>query len=424
VHVPILARVEGEGALHLRIRGNVIEELRLRIYEPPRLFEKFLEGRHYSEIPDLVARICGICPVAYQVSAANAIESLFGVELEPQIRALRRLLYCGEWIESHALHIHMLAAPDYFGYDSVIAMARDHHEVVERGLRLHALGNAIMTMLGARAVHPVGLCIGGMHRAPTEAEVAAMLERIEAALAAAAGLVAWCAEIAVPASEQQFVSVGLRAEQGYGIEAGRIVSDRGLDIAASAYEDHFAEEHVPYSTALWSALDGKPYLVGPLARMNLNFDRLPAELTASLAQTGIRWPSSNMFHSMTARAAEIYYALLEARRLMTEYRSPKRSTVAVSPRPGVGYGVSEAPRGVLWHRYEFDVDGRVVSARIVPPTSQNQARIEEDLHASLLAFGLDHDEDALRLHCEKVIRNYDPCISCATHFLRLTTERL
>jgi sulfhydrogenase subunit alpha len=424
VHVPILARVEGEGALQLRIRGDVIEELKLRIYEPPRLFEKFIEGRHYSEIPDLVARICGICPVAYQISAANAIESLFGVEVDPVVQALRRVLYCGEWIESHALHIHMLAAPDYFGHASVFEMAREHPEVVERGLRLHALGNGLMTMLGARAVHPVGLCIGGLHRAPSQTEVESMLARIDASLCDAEALVRWTGSIPLPADDQKFESVALRAENGYAIESGRIVSDGGLDIAAADYEACFSEHQVAYSTALWSLLDGHAYLVGPLARMNLGSGALPAPVADALSETGIGWPSRNMFHSMTARAAEIHLALLEARRLLSNYRPPVRSVAPVDPRAGIGYGVSEAPRGILWHRYEIDPEGRVAGARIVPPTSQNQARIEEDLRASLQAFGLDHDEDALRLHCEKVVRNYDPCISCATHFLRLNIERL
>jgi len=251
-----------------------------------------------------------------------------------------------------------------------------------------------------------------------------MLGRIDAALPDAAALVSWSAAIPMPADEQQFVSVGLRIDAGTAIESGRIVSDRGLDIEARAYEEHFTEHHVPHSTALWSLLGARPYLVGPLARINLNFDRLPAPVSAALAATGVNWPSANMFHSMTARAGEIYFALLEARRLLSDYRRPERSVAPVVPRAGVGYGVSEAPRGILWHRYQIDAEGRVAAARIVPPTSQNQARIEEDLHASLRAFGLDHDEDALRAHCEKVVRNYDPCISCATHFLRLTTERL
>ncbi|MGE0387318.1 MAG: Ni/Fe hydrogenase subunit alpha [Gammaproteobacteria bacterium] len=423
IHVPILARVEGEGALHLRIRGGTIEDLRLQIYEPPRLFEKFLEGRSFEEIPDMVARICGICPVAYQVSAANAVERLFGVDIGERARALRRLLYCGEWIESHALHIHMLAAPDFFGCNSVLELARSHPDEVRRGLLLHGLGNDLMALVGARAVHPVGLAIGGFHRAPDARAASELLGRLRAALPEAESLVRWVASIPVPDDDQRFACVALRGGAGYAIENGRIVSDTGLDIDADAWESRFAEHQSPYSTALWSTLDGAPYLVGPLARLNINLDRLPAATRALLDATGVAFPSRNMFRSMLARAVEIHLAILESIRILDGYEPWSPPAAPVAPRAGVGFGVSEAPRGVLWHRYEFDAGGLVRAARIVPPTSQNQARIEADLAASLTAFGLERDDAALRLHCEKVIRNYDPCISCATHFLRLTVDR-
>jgi len=423
IHVPALARVEGEGALHLRIRGGQIEELALQIYEPPRLFEKLLEGRSYEEVPDLVARICGICPVAYQISAVNALEDAFGVQPGPWVQAMRRVLYCGEWIQSHCLHIHLLAAPDFFGYESVIAMVRDHPEVVRRGLSLQALGNDLMRLLGARSVHPVGVRVGGFHHAPHPDEARAMLARLRASLADTQALVRWSASLGVPDDRQEFVSVAMRHAQQYPIESGFIVADDGLAIEARQYEEHFAEEQVAHSTALYSRYHGRPYLVGPLARLNLNRDRLAAPVQQLLAQTGLTWPSANMFNSIVARAIEVHFAVAEAARLLEHYALPAAPAVAVTPRAGIGYGCSEAPRGLLWHRYRVDGEGRVVEARIVPPTSQNQARIEQDLRLSLQAFGIEHEDEQLRLHCEKVIRNYDPCISCATHFLRLDVQR-
>lgn len=423
IHVPILARVEGEGALHLRIRGDTIEELKLQIYEPPRLFEKFLEGRSYEEIPDMVARICGICPVAYQMSAVNALESLFGVDPGPWVRAMRRVIYCGEWIESHSLHIHLLAAPDFFSYSSGIDMARHFPQEIRRGLMLQGLGNELMRMLGARSVHPVGIKVGGFHHAPHPYEVKTMLDKLHAAVPEAEALIKWTATIPVPQDEQYFTCVSLRHPDEYPVHVGKIISSSGLDIEPPEYEQHFAEHQEPHSTALYSLMQNKPYLVGPLARVNLNQDRLPPQVQQLLLQTGISWPSRNMFNSIVARAVEVYYAILEAIRLLENYH-PAEPSVAVIPRAGTGYGCSEAPRGVLWHRYEVDENGLIVSTKIVPPTSQNQARIEEDLYISLTAFGLEHADNELRLHCEKVIRNYDPCISCATHFLRFTTERV
>ncbi|MHB1062052.1 MAG: Ni/Fe hydrogenase subunit alpha [Thiobacillus sp.] len=423
IHVPVLARVEGEGALDLRIDDGAITQLRLRIFEPPRFFEKFLEGRHYTEIPDMVARICGICPVAYQVTAAQALEQLFGVELDPWARAMRRVFYCGEWIQSHSLHIHLLAAPDFFGCSSAIELAKIAPDEVRRGLRIQALGNELMELFGARSVHPVGVRIGGFHGAPPLARIREIREKLRAALPEAEALIRWTASIHVPQDDQAFVSVAMRHPVDYAIERGLIGVSDGLRIEADAFDAHFAEQHQAHSTALFSSYHGEPYLVGPLARLNLNHDRLPEQVKALLAETGLVLPSRNLFHSLVARAVEILLALHEALRLLDAYRVPDSPWVPVSPRAGVATSCTEAPRGLLWHRYEMDDDGRVVNARIVPPTSQNQARIEEDLRLSLLNFGLDHPDDALRLHCEKVIRNYDPCISCATHFLRLNVER-
>ena len=423
IHVPVLARVEGEGALDLRIENGEIAELRLRIFEPPRFFEKFLEGRSYTEVPDMVARICGICPVAYQVTAAQALEKLFGVELSPWAQAMRRVLDCGEWIQSHSLHIHLLAAPDFLGCNSAIELARIAPDEVRRGLRIQGLGNELMDLFGARSVHPVGVRVGGFHGAPSLSQIGAIRDKLRAALPEAEALVRWAAGIAVPQDDQDFVSVAVQHPSDYAIECGQIAVSDGLSIEAAAYEDHFAEHHVTSSTALFSSYHQEPYLVGPLARLNLNHACLPERVKKLLNESGLVLPSRNLFHSLQARAVEILLALHEALYLLDGYRLPDSPYVAVTPRAGVAMGCTEAPRGLLWHRYETDPDGNVANARIVPPTSQNQGRIEEDLRLSLLNFGLYHPDDALRLHCEKVIRNYDPCISCATHFLRMNVER-
>jgi sulfhydrogenase subunit alpha len=423
IHVPVLARVEGEGALDLRIDNGDITQLRLRIFEPPRFFEKFVEGHLYTEIPDMVARICGICPVAYQATAAQAVEKLFGVELGPWARDMRRVFYCGEWIQSHSLHIHLLAAPDFFGCSNAIELARIAPDEVRRGLRIQALGNELMDLFGARSVHPVGVRIGGFHAAPAPSRVKAMRDKLRAALPEAQAMVRWAASIPVPQDDQGFVSVAMRHPDGYAIEQGQIGVSDGALVDADAFDDHFAEHHEPFSTALFCTYHRQPYLVGPLARLNLNHAQLPEAVKTLLGETGLQLPSRNLFHSLAARAVEILLALHEALRLLEDYRLPDSPWVPVTPRAGVATGCTEAPRGLLWHRYEMDDDGRVVNARIVPPTSQNQGRIEEDLRLSLLNFGLDQPDDALRLHCEKVIRNYDPCISCATHFLRMQVER-
>lgn len=423
IKVPVLARVEGEGALDIEVRDGKIEELKLRIFEPPRLFEKFLEGRSYDEVADIVARICGICPVAYQMSAVHAIEQVFECDPGPWVREMRRLLYCGEWLESHGLHVHLLALPDFFGFNSVAEMASKFPDEVKRGLALQGIGNEIVRFLGGRSVHPVGVRVGGFYKAPAAADAAALLEKVRQQLKHAEALLRWSASLDLPSSTQDFVSVSTRHADEYPMNEGQILSDAGHDLSIDKFEAHFKEHQAPHSTALHCHLDGRPYLVGPLARLNLNHDLLPDAVKSLLHECGIVFPNQNMFHSIIARSAEIYYGLYEAVRILENYVVPDVPYVDVIPKAGIGFGCTEAPRGMLWHRYELDADGRIVQATIVPPTSQNQARIEEDLHNELLAFGLENDDAALRLRAEMVIRNYDPCISCSTHFLDLRIKR-
>lgn len=423
ITIPILARIEGERALQLQIHQGKIENLQLRIYEPPRLFEKFLEGRDYDEVLDLVARICGICPVAYQMSAVHAIEEIFAINPGPWVREMRRLFYCGEWMESHSLHIHLLAAPDFLGYSTAFEMAKDHPNEVKRGLYLQGLGNKIIKLLGARSVHPVGACVGGFFRAPPLSEVTYLLQQLEKGLKEADNLIQWTAALSLADSSHDFTCVSLCHPDEYPLNEGNIVADNGLNITRDKFEDYFKEYQVPYSNALQCTLNNESYLVGPLARVNINYEKLPLAIHKLLKKSKIKFPSKNMFHSIVARAVEIRYCLGEAIRILKNYTYPKASRVTVIPKAGIGYGCTEAPRGLLWQRYELDAQGLVKTSRIVPPTSQNQARIEEDLYHTLTNFGLERSNDELRLQSEMVIRNYDPCISCSTHFLDLRVER-
>jgi len=423
INVPVLARVEGEGALDLSIQDQQITDLKLRIYEPPRYFEKFLEGRNYYDVPDTVARICGICPVAYQMSASHAIESIFNVKPTPWIRSMRRLFYCGEWIQSHSLHIHLLAAPDYLGFDSVIDMSKQFGDEVRRGLKLQTLGNDMVSLMGARSVHPVGVKIGGFTKAPDQSSVDDLLQRVTNAKQDAIDLIRWLDSLELPDDEQDFVSVALQHSEEYPFNEGRIVSDAGLNIPIDEFEKHFKETQRDHSTALHCLLNEKPYLVGPLARLNLNAQQLPREIKELMRELKAQFPSKNMFHSIIARAIEIYFCILEAEQILTSYLPTEKPCMEFKFKAGTGYGCTEAPRGILWHRYDIDEQGCVTKAVIVPPTSQNQPRIEEDLKNSLIHFGLHKQKKALQLHAEKVIRNYDPCISCATHFLNLNLMR-
>jgi len=423
IKVDYLARVEGEGGLKVVVRDGKVESAKLSIFEPPRFFEAFLRGRAFTEAPDITARICGICPVAYQMSAVHAMENALGVTVTGPLRDLRRLLYCGEWIESHTLHIYMLHAPDFLGYAGAIEMARDHGDVVRRGLALKKAGNEIMTLLGGREIHPINVRVGGFYRVPRKGELEPLAERLKWARDAALETVRWTAGFEFPERERDYTFVALRHEDEYPFNEGRIVSNRGLDIAASAYDEHFEESHVARSTALHSRLrDGGSYLVGPLARYSLNFDRLSPLAQQAAHEARLGPTCTNPYRSIVVRAIEVLHACDEALRIIAAYDEPEQPSVAVEPRAGTGFAATEAPRGLLYHRYRLEADGTIAQARIVPPTSQNQASIEEDL-ANFIGGFLDLPDEALRQRCEQTVRNYDPCISCSTHFLRLEIDR-
>ena len=423
--VEALTRVEGEGGLIVEIHDGAVHDVRLRIFEPPRFFEAFLRGRAYTEPPDITARICGICPVAYQMSACQAIEQACGVTLDTPLRDLRHLLYCGEWIESHVLHIHLLHAPDFLGYPSGIAMAADHRAELERGLRLKKIGNEIVEVIGGRAVHPVNVKLGGFYKAPDASRMRALAAELVWATDAAEEVARWVATFPIPDHELPDGTdlVALRHPTEYPMLGERLVSTSGLDIAADEYLAHFTEEHVQHSTALHGRkLAGGDYLVGPLARFVLNADHLSPRAAALAAELGLTAAERNPFRSIVVRAIETLHACEVALAIADAYAVPPRPAVDVPPRAGAGCGWSEAPRGLLWHRYELSADGTVTDAHIVPPTSQNQPVIEHDL-IHLIEHSLHLDDSALEALCEQAVRNYDPCISCATHFLDMRVVR-
>ncbi len=423
IKVDYLARVEGEGGLYVKVKDHQVVDVKLKIFEPPRFFEAFLRGRSFREAPDITARICGICPIAYQMSAVHAMENAFGVKVEGPLRALRRLIYCGEWIESHALHVYMLHAPDFLGYADAIQMAKDYPEVVQQGLALKKTGNELVTLVGGREIHPINVRVGGFYKVPSKSDLAPIAEKLKRAREAAHETVRWTSKLSFPEFERDYLFVALRHPDEYPFNEGHLVSNKGLDIAIQDYEKHFAEEHVEYSHALHSVLRGQgAYFVGPMARYSLNFDRLSRLAQEAAREAGLGPVCRNPFQSIVVRSVETLYACDEALRIIEEYEMPEAPAVEVQPRAGSGFGCTEAPRGALYHRYRLDDQGTILDAKIVPPTSQNQKIIEQDLW-EFVPKHFDLPPDKLRWQCEQAIRNYDPCISCSTHFLKLDIER-
>jgi sulfhydrogenase subunit alpha len=422
IKVDYLARVEGEGALWVKIKGQQVTEVKLKIFEPPRFFEAFLRGRKFNEAPDITARICGICPIAYQMSACHAMEDACGVKITGPIRELRRLIYCGEWIESHALHVYLLHAPDFLGYEDAIRMAKDHPDEVKRGLRLKKAGNEIVRLLGGREIHPINVRVGGFYKVPDKKEFSALAEELKWARDAALDTVRWVATFSFPELDRDYEFVALRHADEYPFNEGRLVSNKGLDIAVREYDQNFIEEHVAHSNALQSRLkERNSYFVGPPARYNLNFDKLSPVAQEAARSAGLGPVCRNPFQSIIVRAVELVYACDEALRIIEHYEMPDQPAVTIEPRVSTGYGCTEAPRGICYHRYRLDDRGVIVDAKIVPPTSQNLKTIEGDL-GQFVQSHLVIQKDKLEWQCEQAVRNYDPCISCATHFLKLHIE--
>ncbi len=418
-----ITRVEGEGSLRLVVRDGQVTEAQLAIFEAPRYFEQLVVGRTQDEVLDIVARICGICPVAYQMSAVHAFEDLAGITAEPAVRSLRRLLYCGEWIESHALHVYLLHAPDFLGCANAVELAALDRGAVERGLALKKAGNRIVAVLGGRPIHPVSVRVGGFSKVPTKRELQAMRPDLEAALGHALGTVDWVSTFVAPDFEREERFVSLRHPTEYPMSDGRIVSSDGLDLAPTDWEAAFHEEQVPWSHALQAHMgDRIPYLLGPAARITLAADQLHPLARAALDRIGLADAiRRNPYWSIAARAIELVHAVAEALDIVDGYVPPDRAAEPWKPRPGTASWATEAPRGLLFHHYEVDERGRIATAKIVPPTSQNQAAIEADMTSFAPAI-LDEPHDVATHHLEQLIRSYDPCISCATHFLDLTVE--
>ncbi|MGA9533793.1 MAG: Ni/Fe hydrogenase subunit alpha [Anaerolineales bacterium] len=422
IRVQALARVEGEGGLTIGVEDGRISRVELNIYEPPRFFEGFLRGRHPQEVPDITARICGICPVAYQMSSVRALEAALGVTVTPAIRRLRRLLYCAEYIESHTLHIYMLQAPDLLESPSALELAAEAPEIVQRALRLKQIGNKLLSTLGGRSVHPVSSCVGGFYRWPEAADLYALIPDFEWALEASLETVRWAATLPYPAFEQDYTFVALRHPNEYAILDGQVGRSDGEAIDEDDFDRVFLESQVGHSNALHSRLDGEPYLVGPLARFNLNFERLTPAAQEAAASVGLTPPLRNPYRALQARAIELVEVCAVALEILGSLEFIGPSRVEFELRAGEGSAVTEAPRGALFHRYRVDETGLIASARIMPPTAQNLARIERDLwNLGPTILPLPHDQASMQ--CEQLIRAYDPCISCSVHFLTLKIDR-
>lgn len=412
IDIDYLARVEGETAIRIELKkGAPIE---LKIFEPPRFFEGMMVGRRYDEVGDIVSRICGICPVSHMTTAILAIEKALAIEVSPQTKVLRNVMTLSQVVASHLIHLYMLAMPDYYGCSGVVGLLPRFKGEIDRLLKMKEVMNGLTALIGGRALHPVTHMPGGFTSIPDDADRRAAIVKLKEILPDAERVVEVVAQFPVPDFHPRSEYVALKGGSGYTFNEGRIVSTEGLDISADEYERHFKESQVPYAMAKQSVIRGRgSFMVGALARTNLEFDELRDETKALARKIGFSAPCDNPYYNNLAQALELYDGVLECIRLLEShpFKDEKRR---VKVRPGEGGAVTEAPRGLLHHWYRIDGKGIVEKANLVTPTSHNFLNIEKDLK-QLVDENVHKSRDEVRLLCEQLLRAYDPCFSCSVH---------
>ena len=421
-----LTKIEGHATLTLQVDGVKVKKCELSSIEGSRYFEGIVKGRRYDEAPEITSRICGICSCAHTIAAIMAVEDGFGVQPSKQTMQLRKLLTIGERIRSHATHLYFLALPDYFGVDSAIAMLPKHKKEVQRALRLMKAGNEIIRTVGGRDLHPVSAQVGGFLRVPSAREMRALRESLKPMRADALATAKLFGNLKIPEFERKTDCLSLYTGRDYPILEGRLKCET-REFERKDYGKYFREYQEPYSTANFVVKEGKSYMVGALARVNNNFKFLHPSARKIAADAGVVFPKCNPFLNNFAQSLELVHYAEESVGLCEKLENAKFEPLAPA-RVGKGKGATgiEVPRGILWHYYEFDDRGVITGANIVTPTAQNLRNMQDDIRALLPGLlgkagkgkgGL--SKEKIVLEVEKLIRSYDPCFSCSTHFLKV-----
>lgn len=417
-----LARIEGHGGITVVLDGPNVERVEFDIFEGIRLFEGLVCGRTVSEIPAIVSRVCAICSHGHAITALHTLERALDVDVSPQTRQLRELAFHGAAIESHALHVFCLALPDFLGRASVLEVASADPETVAMALRLKKLGNTIQEVVGGRAVHPVNYVIGGFGRLPSPTDLLRLRQELEAGRQDCAKAVAALGGIEVPA----FANVPLRCaalapDSDSYFFGSAIRMDDGTQVAVDDYRTFTNEFVVPHSNAKHSLNHGKPYLVGALARLTLNGDRIDGVARAAWEALGPIVPSHNIVMNDIAQVIELVFSVEHASAIVDSLLSEgikDEQPVPYTMRAGKAAGASEVPRGTLFHQYEIDAGGRIIAADVITPTAQNLAHAEGQFRAAV-TDAAHLSDDVLGQRLQILARAYDPCVSCSVHVLRM-----
>lgn len=411
-----ISKIEGHAHLSLDVKKGEVKNVEFKVSENKRFFEKIILGRRAEEIPLLVSRICGFCSSSHCTTAIEAVEKAFEVEVSEQTDMLRDLLLNGEFLKSHSLHLFFLALPDYLGKESVLEFDKKQHKLIHLGLDLKKLGTEILQMVGGRAYHTTNELVGGFKKIPEKKELESLLPSLEQGRSKAEKAIRLFVKFK-PQFERETDYVGL-VNKDYSFLAGDIISSAGVCIPEELYSMYLEEIVVPYSLAKEAKFAGKEFMVGALARINLNRQNLGRKTKKIIRKLKLPFPSHSPFLNNLAQAVELYQCIDSSIYLINEIKCRRENLKKIKPREAIGIGITEAPRGVLYHEYEFNKSGKIKNSNIIVPTQQNTRNIEEDIKEFLPPL-LDLPKPRIELELEKLIRAYDPCISCATHFLEV-----
>ncbi len=420
IDVKHVTRVEGHGRIKVRTKDGVVEEVKLSITEANRFFENFVKGMQPAEIPWIVSRICGICCVGHQMTATKAVEAALGIEVSPQTVLLRKLLTESQFIQSHVLHVYFLAVPDYLGVPSVLPLAKTHPEVVKRALKLKKLANDYTALFGGRTLHPMANTLKGFRKLPTLDAVEALRDRMVTAVPDIEATVSVVKTLAIPPYERETEYVSLKHPDEYALYDGEVYSsDTGERVPVSDYRRVTNEFTVPHSTTKWSKWHRDAYFAGALARVNNNFDQLVPQAKQAAEDLGLKVPCYNPYMNNVAQVVETVHCAHNSVRMLEAIldKGLQEEEITYTVRAGKGVGSCEVPRGILFHEYGFDEEGRCAEANAIIPTSQNINNIEQDMKAFVPRMLPAMTQKELTLHMEMLLRAYDPCISCSVHML-------
>jgi sulfhydrogenase subunit alpha len=418
IHVHHLTRVEGHGDIVAKIRDRALEEIRFSVVEAPRFFEAIVRGQSYSDAVHIASRICGICAVSHKCAALQATEAALGVEISPQTELLRRLAFHGEVLSSHLLHIYFLAAPDFLGIPSVMPLINSRPEIVRRAMRLKQIGYDLAAMVAGRHTHPVAMDVGGFSFLHDPADMQPMRGRLVSILDDLDATVDLFTTFELPDFERETEYVCLTNPDRYAFYSGEILSSDGPRVPVEEYREAIEERVVEHSTAKWARWNRDEYLVGALARLNNNYEQLHPSAQEAAVRLGMEPPVHNPYAMTVAQLIECIHCVEDAIELIDELTEtgvdPNQQMTEVAAGAGLGVGAVEAPRGILFHEYEYDNEGKCVSANHIIPTAQNQANLNRDMHQFAPAI-MDESPDRIQHLLEMLVRAYDPCISCSTH---------